>query len=163
MVRGGTPGATPAPAPSSLPAIGPAGQGNVLIAWDPVAQKERWRGVAGGYNNGGALSTGGNLVFSVDHNRLLAYRADNGDQLLDLDTGQTLLGPPITFSLDGKQYVAIAGGPIGISPQGGRGAAPVVNDSAAHGNEPAPAAGPLRRSHLLVFTLGGKATLPTNN
>jgi quinohemoprotein ethanol dehydrogenase len=57
---------------TSLPTIGPQGQGNVLIAWDPIAQKERWGGLAGGYNHGGTLSTGGNVVFTVINSRLLA-------------------------------------------------------------------------------------------
>jgi hypothetical protein len=71
------------------------------------------------------------------------------------------MGPPITYMLDGKQYVALAGG------QGGRGgAAPVPNREAvqgAGGAPPAPAGGrggPQVTPKLLVFTVDGKAPLP---
>jgi len=111
-------GAAPPPSP---PSIGPEGRGNILVAWDPVAQKERWRGLSAGFNQGGTLSTAGNLVFASVNTRLIVYRADNGDQLMDITTGLSQMGPPMTFLLDGKQYIAIAGGP---PPQaGGRGGA----------------------------------------
>jgi quinohemoprotein ethanol dehydrogenase len=90
---------------------GPEGRANVLIAWDPLAKKERWRGLSAGFNQGGTLATAGNLVFSSVNTRLLAYRADTGEQVLDLATGLTQLGPPMTYMLDGKQYVSVAGGP----------------------------------------------------
>jgi quinohemoprotein ethanol dehydrogenase len=152
---------------TSLPAIGPQGEGNVLIAWDPVAQKERWRGIAGAYNHGGTLSTGGNLVFVVLNTRLLAYRADNGQQLLDFDTGMWQMGPPMTYMLDGTQYIAIAGGPGGVPPQAGRGAAaptpPAGGNAAGRGNTQPIRTTPAGTSHLLVLKLDGKALLPAGN
>jgi len=145
-------GATPpAAAPAgrgnqpAIPAIGPTGRGSILVAWDPVAQKERWRGLSAGFNHG-SLSTGGNLVFSSVINRLIAYRADTGEQLLDLDTHLSQMGPPMTFMIDGKQYVAVAGGPQGQG--GGRGGA-----GAAPATPPPP-------SHLLTFALDGTGKLP---
>ena len=156
----------PLPAP---PAIGPAppeggGQG-ALLAWDPVAQKERWRAPAGGGSGGGTVSTAGNLVIqAVPDGRLMAYSADKGEKLLEIKTGlRGGMGPPITYMLDGKQYVALAGG------QGGRGgAAPVPNREAAQAaaaapTPPAPAVGrggPQVSPKLLVFMLDGKAPLP---
>ncbi|MBZ5633334.1 MAG: PQQ-binding-like beta-propeller repeat protein [Acidobacteriia bacterium] len=130
---GGGPGGGRGPAaapPPSPPAIGPEGRGNILVAWDPVAQKERWRGLSAGFNQGGTLSTAGNLVFASVNTRLIVYRADNGDQLMDITTGLSQMGPPMTFMLDGKQYVAIAGGPTQAG--GGRGAG-------GGGGAPAPA------------------------
>jgi len=120
--RGG-PGAGRGPGtpPPSPPSIGPEGRGNILVAWDPIAGKERWRGLSAGFNQGGTLSTAGNLVFASVNTRLIVYRADNGDQLMDITTGLSQMGPPMTFMLDGKQYVAIAGGPPPAG--GGRGAA----------------------------------------
>ncbi len=106
------------PGPPSPPSIGPEGRGNILVAWDPIAGKERWRGLSAGFNQGGTLSTAGNLVFASVNTRLIVYRADNGDQLMDITTGLSQMGPPMTFMLDGKQYVAIAGGP---PPAGGGG------------------------------------------
>src|SRR6185436_11310981 len=92
-------------------AIGPApvaGQrGAVLLAWDPVAQQERWHADGGG----GTLTTAGNLVFQVrGDGHLLAYRADDGTKLVDLQTGLTGgMGPPITFDVEGKQFIALLG------------------------------------------------------
>jgi PQQ-dependent dehydrogenase (methanol/ethanol family) len=148
------------PPPPSPPAIGPEGRGNILVAWDPVAGKERWRGLSAGFNQGGTLSTAGNLVFASVNTRLLVYRADNGDQLMDITTGLSQMGPPMTFMLDGKQYVAIAGGPPQAGGgRGGRGAAAAA-PGAAPGNAPAVPAAPPQPSRLLVYTLDGKATLP---
>jgi quinohemoprotein ethanol dehydrogenase len=144
------------PPPPAPPAIGPEGRGNILVAWDPVAGKERWRGLSAGFNQGGTLSTAGNLVFASVNTRLLVYRADNGDQLMDITTGLSQMGPPMTFMLDGKQYVAIAGGPPQAGGgRGGRGAA-----GAAPGTTAAAPAAPPQPSRLLVYTLDGKATLP---
>jgi glucose dehydrogenase len=106
---------------------------------DPVAKKERWRGLAAGFNQGGTLSTAGNLVFSSVNTRLLVYRADTGEQVLDLATGLSQMGPPMTFMLDGKQYVAVAGGPP--QPPGfGRGGP--GGDGAGRGGAPPPANAP---------------------
>jgi hypothetical protein len=150
------PAAPPAP-PPAIPSIGPEGRGNVLVAWDPVAQKERWRapGGAAGFNQGGTLATAGNLVFSSVNTRLLAYRADTGEQVLDITTGLSQMGPPMTFQLDGKQYVAVAGGPA--APAGGRGGFGAPGGAPARGAAPA---GPRQPSRLLVYALDGKAALP---
>ena len=54
---------SPPPPPGFvLPSIGPQGHGNILVAWDPIAQKERWRGSSAGFNQGGTLSSA-DLVF----------------------------------------------------------------------------------------------------
>jgi quinohemoprotein ethanol dehydrogenase len=150
------PAAPPPPPPSAIPTIGPEGRGNVLIAWDPVEQKEKWRGLAAGFNQGGTLATAGNLVFSSVNTRLLAYRADTGEQVLDITTGLSQMGPPMTFMLDGKQYVSVAGGPPPV-PGAGRGNPPGVVAPPAPGATPA---APAPASMLLTFVLDGKAALP---
>jgi hypothetical protein len=77
-----------------------------------------WRIAGGGGSGGGALATASNLVFQVIHDvRFLAYAAEDGRKLLEIPTGQTGMGPPITYELDGKQYVAFMGG----TGQAGRG------------------------------------------
>jgi PQQ-dependent dehydrogenase (methanol/ethanol family) len=129
----------PAPTGKVLPAIGPTapeGQRGMLVAWDPVAQKERWRTPGGGGIGGGTVTTAGNLVFQViPDGHLVAYIADKGQKLLDVNTGlRGGMGPPITFMLDGKQYVALAGGTGSF---GNRGAGP----GPGPGPTPAPAAG----------------------
>jgi quinohemoprotein ethanol dehydrogenase len=126
------------------PSIGPAvveGQRGTLLAWDPVAQKERWRGDGGGAGGGGALTTAANLVFQVRQDgRLLGYRADDGTKVLDVPSGLTGgMGPPMTFEVDGAQYIAFMGNQGG---GGGRGA--------GAGNVPAQPA----QAKLVVFGLG---------
>jgi quinohemoprotein ethanol dehydrogenase len=138
------------------PAIGPApvqGQrGGVLLAWDPVTQKERWRVDGGGGSGGGALTTASNLVFQVRQDgHLLAYRADDGTKLLDIQTELSGgMGPPITFEVDGKQYIAL---------MGNRAAAPAPADAAA-GAAPAGqrggGGGQPRSPKMVAFTVDGK-------
>ncbi|HTG74443.1 MAG TPA: hypothetical protein VMB70_11765, partial [Terriglobia bacterium] len=118
---GGRGGGGGAPA---LPTIGPQGRGSILVAWNPVTQKEAWRGPSGsssGFNAGGTLATAGNLVFTNVANRLFAFKADTGEQVLDLATGIANPGPPMTFMIDGKQYIAIAGSIPGAGGGGGGG------------------------------------------
>lgn len=133
------------PADVVLPKIGPEGQGNILVAWDPIAGKERWRGQAAGQTQGGTLSAG-NLVFVSNDTRLVAYRADNGDQLLNVTTGLSMAAPPMTFMMDGKQYIALAGSPL--------------NAPSGFGSAPVETKGPVQPSRLLVYALDGKASLP---
>jgi quinohemoprotein ethanol dehydrogenase len=131
----GTAAGSAAPRALTLPTIGPDGPtGNVLYAWDPVAGKEKWRAPGGGTGAfaGGALATGGNLVFSSVNSKLLAFRADTGEKLLELDLGTTQMGPPISFTMDGMQYVAVTGG--GQATQ--------------------------KTAHLLILALDGKAAVP---
>jgi quinohemoprotein ethanol dehydrogenase len=117
------PQAAPKTRPSP-PAIGPAppdGQRNILVAWDPVTQTERWHAIGGGSIGGGTVSTAGNLVLQViPDGRLVAYRADTGEKLLDLKTGlHGGMGPPITYRIDGKQYISLMGGTGKVTPSVG--------------------------------------------
>jgi quinohemoprotein ethanol dehydrogenase len=133
------------PSPPTIgppPIEGPGGRG-ALVAWDPVAQQMRWRNPGGGGIGGGALTTAGNLVFQVlSDGRLMAYRADTGETLLDLQTGlRSGMGPPITYRLDGVQYVALMGG-VGT-----------VAGNAGPGNSATPFS-----PKLLVFALDGRGS-----
>jgi len=122
---GATAAAQPAaPDPPSPPAIGPApveGQRGILLAWDPVTQKERWRASGGGSIGGGTVTTAGNLVFQVlPDGRLIAYTADKGEKLLEIQTGLSGgMGPPITYMVDGKQYLSLLGGTGRVIPRDG--------------------------------------------
>ena len=86
--------------------------GGVLIAWDPVTQKERWRKEGGGSQGGGTLTTATNLLLQVlPDGRLIVYSADTGEQLHEINTGLRLgMGPPTTYMVDGRQYVTLIGG-----------------------------------------------------
>jgi glucose dehydrogenase len=160
-LRGATNGKEP-------PAVGPApaeGQRGVLVAWDPVTQKERWRTTGGGNIGGGTVTTASNLVLQViNDGRLLAYSADKGEKLFEVQTGlRGGMGPPITFMLDGKQYVALMGGQgTVVGNNAGAGANPPAPDVAATTPPPATPA-PTAKPKLLVFALDAKGTLPVGN
>jgi PQQ-dependent dehydrogenase (methanol/ethanol family) len=96
------------------PAIGPPtaeGMRGALQAWDPVNQKLVWRIDGGGGIGGGTVATAGNLVFqTINDGRFRALTADQGEILYEIRTGRTGMAPPITYQVDGKQYVAFQGG-----------------------------------------------------
>jgi len=82
-----------------------------LIAWDPVQQKEAWRQDQVSPWNGGTLTTAGDLVFQgTADGRFVAYNARTGDKLWESPTGTGVVAAPITYLVDGKQYVSIAVG-----------------------------------------------------
>jgi quinohemoprotein ethanol dehydrogenase len=146
----GTVRPAPTPVRPSPPTIGPPpieGGRGALVAWDPVAQQMKWRMPGGGGIGGGTLTTAGNLVFQVlSDGRLVAYSADKGEKLLEIQTGlRSGMGPPITYRIDGTQYVALMGG-VGSTAAG----------AAGPGNQSTPFA-----PKLLTFALGGTGTLPT--
>ena len=118
--RGTTGVGTVTGTPVVPPSIGPApleGQRGVLQAWDPVNQKLVWRVPGGGGIGGGTLTTAGNLVFQVIiDGRFMVYSADKGEKLLEIQTNRTGMSPPITYMVDGKQYLAFPGG-AGRAPQ----------------------------------------------
>lgn len=149
----GTVRPAPAPVKPPPPAIGPPplqgpGARGALVAWDPVAQQMRWRNPGGGGIGGGAMTTASNLVFQVlSDGRLMAYSADKGEKLLELQTGlRSGMGPPITYRVNGKQYVAL---------MGGVGSAAAAAGNAGPGNVPTPFS-----PKLLVFEVDGQARLP---
>jgi quinohemoprotein ethanol dehydrogenase len=128
--------------------IGPDVTGGSLVAWDPATGTEKWRAPGAGGLGGGTVAVGANLVLQVlPDGRLMAYSADKGEKLLELKTGAPNgMGPPMTYMLDGKQYVALLGG---------QGAVPRFPGAPA--NAPVQAPVPPR---LLVFALDATATLP---
>jgi quinohemoprotein ethanol dehydrogenase len=82
-----------------------------LTAWDPVKQKEAWRVPYGGGNNGGTLATAGNLVVEGTRNQTLAiYRATDGHKLWEAPVQTIPIAGPITYSVDGEQYIAVNAG-----------------------------------------------------
>ena len=90
------------------------GQGS-LLAWNPVTRKEAWRVATAGGWNGGILATGGGLVFQgEDNGRFTAYGALNGKPLWRFDAQAPVLAPPISYSVNGRQYVTVLTG-IGTS------------------------------------------------
>jgi quinohemoprotein ethanol dehydrogenase len=86
-----------------------------LIAWDPVPQKARWSVEYVAPWNGGTLATAGNLVFqgSAD-GRFIAYNATAGEKLWESPAGTGVVAAPVTYDVDGKQYVSVAVGWGGV-------------------------------------------------
>ena len=82
-----------------------------LIAWDPAAQKEVWRATHKGPWNGGTLATGGGLVFQgTADGHFNAYDAKTGRPLWSTETYTATLAGPMTYTVDGEQYVAVGAG-----------------------------------------------------
>jgi quinohemoprotein ethanol dehydrogenase len=132
-------------------AIGPepleGGNVSTLVAYDPVKQEIRWRVPIGNGRYGGTMSTASNLLFQVaPDGRLIVYSAEKGDRLLELQTGlNNGMGPPITFAVDGKQYIALMGGSGGTQSPGTTNPGAVTT---------------AQKPMLLVFGLDGRAELP---
>jgi len=90
---------------------GPGGFLGELVAWDPIANKKVWSIKEDLPFNGGTLTTGGNLVFSGNlHGDFRAIDAKNGKVLWSKNLGSGIGAGPVTYSVDGKQYVAIVVG-----------------------------------------------------
>jgi len=129
----------PDAAPVTLP--NGAQPGAYVLAWDPVENKERWR-IDG--RGGGVLATAGDLLFqgkSGKTGELIAYDATNGQKLWSYPTPNPITAAPISYSIDGAQYVAF------VSGRGFYG-----GDSQ---NAHTPQVG-----RLVAFKLGGTAQLP---
>jgi quinohemoprotein ethanol dehydrogenase len=115
------------------------------LAWDPAANKEAWRIPHEGPWNGGVLTTAGNLLIEgTEDGNFGVYRASTGEKLWSMPIGTGAVAGPMTYSVDGEQYIAVSAGWAGslIIIGGGLTA---VHDA------------PTR---MLVFKLGGKAVLP---
>jgi len=112
-----------------------------LKAWDPVARKVVWESepFSHGLPTSGVLATAGNLVFmgNGQGDVLSAYDAKSGAKLWSFDAKTGVFAAPITYELDGVQYVAASVG------------------GAAQGDYFAPT-----DARMLVFALGGEAVLP---
>jgi len=83
-----------------------------LKAWDPVAHKVVWEHKYAGFmDHGGVLSTGGGIVVqgSID-GRLRVFNDETGAVLKELDTGSPLIAAPMTYTVNGVQYVAVLAG-----------------------------------------------------
>jgi len=85
----------------------------VLIAYDPVAHQERWRALAGNedWAGGGVLTTAGNLVVQgTSSGHLRVYRADTGERLAEIEVGTAIMAAPVSYEIDGEQYIAVMAG-----------------------------------------------------
>lgn len=82
-----------------------------LIAWDPIAQKEAWHIDQENVWNGGVLTTLGDLVFQgTADGYIKAYHASDGSQLWQAYLGTGIMAPPVTYMIDGRQYLSVLTG-----------------------------------------------------
>ena len=82
-----------------------------LVAWDPVKKKRAWKVHHSKPSNGGILSTAGDLVFQGTWDgTFAAYDAYNGKKLWQYKSDSAVLAGPMTYELDGEQYIAVAQG-----------------------------------------------------
>lgn len=113
-----------------------------LIAWDPFSQKKKWTVKHPFFVNGGVLATAGGLVFQGNgQGQFNAYDAADGKRLWSYPTVNGIVAPPISYSLDGRQYVAVMVGYGGPAAMYGT----IVPDR------------PRLPGRLMVFALDGKA------
>jgi alcohol dehydrogenase (cytochrome c)/quinohemoprotein ethanol dehydrogenase len=113
------------------------GAGSYLLAWDPVNMAAVWKQPQGSAKSG-VMTTAGNLVFQGSAPRSFsAFRADTGERVWTTDTQAGIVGGSVSYTVDGVQYVAVVAGTSGF------------------GGYWAPT-----YSRLLVYKLGGTATLP---
>lgn len=118
-----------------------------LIAWDPIAQKEKWSFEHGGPWNGGVLSTSGGLVFQGTADaHFAAYDASTGERLWKYFTQTGVAAAPITYQIDGEQYVAVASGWGGSFVLGFGGVMPTGSKA--------------KLGRVMVFKLGATGKLP---
>lgn len=123
-----------------------------LVGWDVKAQKIAWKVNLPGYWNGGTLATAGNLVFQGSSGgKFHAYRANTGLPLWSFDAGVGISAAPVSYSVNGQQYIAVLAGWAGGSYLG---STALARHGWDYGQQP-------RR--LLVFSLQGDETPPPIN
>ncbi len=147
--RGFNAGIVPLPPPEEASAVADllGATGGKLIAWDPLAQSPRWTVTLEHPFNGGVLATAGNLVFSgTADGRFVAYASESGDVLWEASAQTGVIAAPVTYMVDGEQYVAVMagwGGAFGLI-----------------GGDLARATGVRSLSRVLAYKIGGKESLP---
>lgn len=73
------------------------------VAWDQTFDAPLWAGT---------LTTGGGLVFTgnLDTREFMAFDAESGEKLWSTTTNSGVVGTPMSYSVDGTQYVAVWSG-----------------------------------------------------
>ncbi len=119
-----------------------------LLAWDPVKQAPVWSADYSMPWNGGTLATAGNLVFQgTADGRFVAYSADKGEKLWETKANSGVMAGPMSYEIDGQQYVAVLAG--------WGGAYPLAYGAFVQKAKIKP------ESRVLVYKLGGTAKLPS--
>lgn len=120
-----------------------------LYAWDPLLQRARWSVPEALPVNSGILATAGGLVFAGQGTgELDAYAAGSGRRSWSVQTGSAIDAVPISYAVNGEQYVLV---PVGYG-SGSR-----LFDKGSNMGTPASKRGPAR---LLAFRLDGHLRFP---
>jgi quinohemoprotein ethanol dehydrogenase len=123
----------------------PMGTG-ALIAWDPIRQREAWRVPQPEMINGGTVATAGDLVFAGNaHGEFTAFRAKDGAKLWTFRQPAGIMAGPVSYSIDGVQYIAVVVGK-------GGGAMGIQDANRPRFRQP--------NGRLFMFKLGGKGAMP---
>jgi len=102
-----------------VPSIGELSRGlktdsnsrGVLRAWNVTQHRVVWETPTATSWDGGVLATAGGLVFQGDANgNLNAYAADSGKRLATIAVGSSMMAAPMTYRVNGTQYIAIVAG-----------------------------------------------------
>ena len=118
-----------------------------VLAWDPVAQEARWKHTHPHGAASGLLATASNLVFQSGADcEFSAYDAVSGDKLWSKQTQMGSIAAPISYEIDGEQYIAFASGWGGSA--GLYGITPCADGKRAN------------TGRILAYKLGGTAKLP---
>ena len=116
-----------------------------MVAWDPVARERKWVVRNRFFHNGGILATAGGLVFQgTNEGDFNSYNAASGEKVWSYEGGNGIISGPMSYAVDGEQYVAVLSGYGG----GGSDTWPLNT-----GQERLP-------GRLLVFKLDGKTEAP---
>ncbi len=79
-----------------------------LKAFDPLTGEVLWSHKNKSAYNGGVVATAGGLIFQGDGDGIVtAFNTDTGELLWEYETHSSIGAPPITYEIDGVQYLAI--------------------------------------------------------
>jgi quinohemoprotein ethanol dehydrogenase len=118
----------------------------VLKAWDPVNEKSVWEHETSvgmrGYD-GGVMSTSDLVFQGRGSGELWIYKASSGELIKKIQTGSHIMAAPMTYVVDGEQYVAVQVGYGGTA----MGVGPIPASSAAFKYQ--------NMNRIIAFKLGG--------
>ena len=120
-----------------------------LQAWDPVEQKAVWEVPQKLAYAAGTMVTAGGIVFQgAPDGFFYGYDASNGQIVWKYDAGLGISAPPITYSVDGHQYISLL---VGFGGGWANGASTNSSLGWSYG---------IHTRRLITFSLSGKESVP---